>query len=250
MKHVTGSVHDWIRIVSRKLMRSLIAGCFTALLVPLHARAQTIESTVSLSSTRLMHDPWHMSLPSCGDEAAYAVPAMSLALPSVLQQDGGQPPQADAQPLHAAAVEHSNGYVTRRKLHKYASFATLPLFATELALGQSLYNNPTTGSRRAAHAFVGAGIVGLFAVNTVTGAWNMFGEDRQDPEGGTLRLVHGLLMMAADVGFVATTMSGPNSRSPRQALTFASREATHRNLAIASISVATTSYLLMLLGNH
>jgi hypothetical protein len=78
----------------------------------------------------------------------------------------------------------------------------------------------------------------------------MFGEDRNDPEGRTLRLLHGLLMMAADVGFVATARSGPNSRSPRQALTFETSKVTHRNMAIASISVGTAGYLLMLFGNH
>jgi hypothetical protein len=164
-----------------------------------------------------------------------------------LRQAGAQQPPV-RRPI---AIEYSDAYQTRRKIHKYASFATLPLFATEVWLGQSLYNAPAnSGSKRAAHGIVGAGIVGLFAVNTVTGAWNMFGEDRKDPKGRTLRLVHGLLMMAADAGFVATTRSGPNSRSPRQALTFATDEVTHRNLAIASISVATTGYLVMLFGYH
>ena len=41
--------------------------------------------------------------------------------------------------LHAAAVQHSDAYQTRAKIHKYASYATLPLFAGELALGQSLF---------------------------------------------------------------------------------------------------------------
>ena len=50
-----------------------------------------------------------------------------------------QPP--DAQPLHPVAVEHSDAYQTRAKIHKYASFATLPLFGTELVLGQSLYTD-------------------------------------------------------------------------------------------------------------
>jgi hypothetical protein len=231
-------------------MRRLMAGFFIVQLVVPHASAQTMEHTVSLLSTRLTYDPWHMSWPSCSDSAAPRVPLLPVAPASMLlQQDAGQPP-ANTQPLHAAAVEHSDAYLTRKKIHKIASFATLPLFATEVALGQSLYNTPTTGSRRSVHGLVGAGIVGLFAVNTVTGAWNMLGEDRQDPEGGTLRLVHGLLMMAADVGFVATTMSGPNSRSPRQALTFATSKVTHRNLAYASIGVATTGYLIMLFGNH
>ena len=112
----------------------------------------------------------------------------------------------------------------RRKIHKYASFATLPLFGVELALGQSLYNDSTRDSRQGLHAAVGVGIVGLFGVNTVTGAWNLFGEGWNDEHGRTLRLVHGLLMMAADAGFVATVATGPNSHSTRQAPTFETRQ--------------------------
>jgi hypothetical protein len=56
--------------------------------------------------------------------------------------------------------------------------------------------------------------------------------------------------MAADVGFLATEASGPNSGSPRQALTFETSKVTHRNIAIASMSVATAGYLMMLFGNH
>jgi hypothetical protein len=157
--------------------------------------------------------------------------------------------QDPAQPVHAAAIEHSDGYQTRAKIHKYASFATLPLFAAELALGQSAYNDTQSQSIKTAHAFVGAGIVGLFGVNTVTGLWNMFGEGRQDTDGRTLRLVHGLLMMAADVGFVATVMSAP-STGRNGIRTFQADSTKHRNLAIASVSIGTVGYLLMLFGNH
>jgi serine/threonine protein kinase len=96
----------------------------------------------------------------------------------------------------------------------------------------------------------GGGIIGLFGVNTVTGAWNMFGEGWQEKEGRTLRLVHGLLMMAADVGFVDTWATGPHSGRLRTALNFENQKTTHRNVAIASISVGSAGYLLMLLGNH
>jgi hypothetical protein len=164
-----------------------------------------------------------------------------------------QPSQGNgAQPLHVGAVQYSDAYQTRRKIHKYASFATLPLFATEFALGQSMYNTTPgdTSGRRGIHATIGAGIIGLFALNTVTGAWNLFGEGWQDHQGRTLRLVHGLLMMAADAGFVAASQTGPNSSSPRRALTFETDKVTHRNIAIASMSVATGSYLLMLFGNR
>ena len=100
------------------------------------------------------------------------------------------------------------------------------------------------------HAAVGASIIGLLGVNTVTGMWNLFGEDRKDPNNRKLRLTHGLLMLASDVGLAATWAYGPNSDSRRQALTFESQKATHRNLAIASISVGTAGYLLMLFGHH
>jgi hypothetical protein len=155
--------------------------------------------------------------------------------------------QDGAQPVHAAAIEHSDAYQTRAKIHKYASFATLPLFAAEVALGQSL--DGSNDSKKSAHAVVGAGIVGLFGVNTVTGAWNLFGEGRQDKEGRTLRLVHGLLMMAADVGFLATTASAP-STGRTGAVAFDANKTTHRNLAIASVSVGTAGYLMMLFGSR
>jgi hypothetical protein len=223
-------------------MRSLILGMTTVLLVVSSAAADPIDSSMSLFSTRPVRQPWHLSEPSCTGEVSPVAPALELAVPSTLfEQDTAQ------QPVHPAAIEHSDGYRTRAKIHKYASFATLPLFAAELALGQSL--DGTNDSKKGAHAAVGAGIVGLFAVNTVTGAWNMFGEGRRDTEGRTLRLVHALLMMAADVGFVATTLSAP-STGQKGALTFESDRRTHRNLAIASVSVGTAGYLIMLLGNR
>jgi hypothetical protein len=92
--------------------------------------------------------------------------------------------------------------------------------------------------------------VGLFGVNTVTGAWNLFGEGWSERDGRTRRVLHGLLMMAADVGFLATTATGPNSHGTRGALTFEANKVTHRNIAIASISAGTVGYLLMLFGNH
>jgi len=211
-------------------MRSIIIGISISL---------TMATTASAKSGNLL--PIHALFCSETSIAESAVPTLAFPVTFV---------QQDPQPLHAGAIEHSDAYVTRRKIHKIASFATLPLFATELVLGQNIYSNPSTGAVRSAHILVGTGLIGLFGVNTVTGAWNMFGEDRQDPNGRMLRLVHGLLMLASDAGFAATSMTGPNSDSQRQALTYPSRAALHRNLAVASISVGTAGYLLMLFGNH
>jgi len=162
------------------------------------------------------------------------------------QDSSGDDPQTpSARPV---AVEYSDAYYTRAKIHKYASFATLPLFATEVALGQTIYNDPNANSSAAkgAHIAVGSAITGLFAVNTVTGVWNMW-ESRHEPEHHKLKLLHGILMLGADAGFVATFASGPGGRN---AATLDSQKQTHRTLALTSIGVATGSYLLMLFGNR
>ena len=226
-------------------MRSCVLSVLALVLFAPYVSAAPSDVPASVLFAGPAHDPWAISWLPVSEEAAPALPRYAFLLPTRLLAQG------DPQPLHAGAVEHSSAYETRAKIHKYASFATLPLFAAELALGQSLYNNSANvNTRRTAHGIVGASIMGLFAVNTVTGAWNLFGEGRRDHEGRTLRLVHGLLMMASDVGMLATSRSGPNSQSPRQALTFETNKVTHRNLAIASISVGTVGYLVMLIGNH
>jgi hypothetical protein len=146
------------------------------------------------------------------------------------------------QPLHAGAVEHSQAYQTRLHIHKVASFATLPLFGSELFLGESLYNSSNTGVK-AAHIAVGTSIIGLFGLNTVTGLWNLLGEDRKDPNGRTLRFAHAILMLASEGGFALTAATGPNERS----FTFATDKSTHRAIAFTSIGLGTAGYLLMLL---
>ena len=145
-------------------------------------------------------------------------------------------------PPPVVATEYSHAYQVRAKIHRYASFATLPLFATEIALGQSLYNEPG-GGKKTAHAIVGGGIGSLFAVNTVTGVMNLW-EARKDPVGHTRRMTHGLLMMAANAGFFATFLAAPDSEHAD----FTEQRSTHRNIALTSIGLATAGYLTMLFG--
>ncbi len=146
------------------------------------------------------------------------------------------------------AIEYPEGYETRAKIHKYASFATLPLLGTEVLLGENLYNDPNgrTSSYRGAHIAVGTAITGLFAVNSVTGVWNLW-DSRNDPNHRTLRLVHGILMLASDAGFVATYGTGPGGRNLTN---IDNSKPTHRAVALTSIGVATASYLMMLIGNR
>jgi hypothetical protein len=148
-------------------------------------------------------------------------------------------------------VEYSEGYKTRAKIHKITSFATLPLFVANYFVGQELYNNPGDESMKGAHVGLVTGSAILFGVNTVTGAWNLW-EGRKDPNHRTRRLTHGILMIAADIGFMATAALAPDSeeddydRSPGST----DGRSTHRAVALTSMGIATVSYLIMLFGSH
>ena len=142
------------------------------------------------------------------------------------------------------AVEYSEGYKTRAKIHKYASFATLPLFAAEYALGQSIYNSPSDGKKNA-HIAVGTGIVGLYGVQAVTGVWNLV-EAGKDPHGRKRRLVHSILMLASGAGFAITPMVAPGERERFEA--GGGNRSLHRNVALTSIGIGTAGYLTMLIG--
>jgi len=220
-------------------MRTFIALSFCTLLFVAPASAGTLDEHATLFSNQPARDAWHVDWLLNTTDVADVTTVDRLAIhPQFTQAD---------QPVHAVAVQHSDAYLTRAKVHRIASWATLPLFATELALGTSIYNGVPHGDwRKGAHGAVGAAIVGLFGVNTVTGVWNLFGESWND-KGRGLRLVHGLLMLAADAGFAATAMSTP---SEHRGLTFQADRNTHRNLALTSIGLGTTGYLVMLFGNH
>jgi hypothetical protein len=173
--------------------------------------------------------------------AAVAISALTLAGPAAAQDQSGSATQAGAAPPQLA-FEYSDAYRLRAKIHRVASFATLPLFATEGILGQSLYSDPSSG-KKDAHLVVAAGIGALFAVNSVTGVWNLI-EARKDPNQRGRRLAHGLLMLGSDAGFLATAALGPGDDGDE-----GSRSA-HRAVAFTSIGIATAGYLIMLFGGN
>jgi len=157
-------------------------------------------------------------------------------------------PPADTVRKRPRAIEYSNFYTVRLTIHRYASFATLPLFVAEYALGRSLYNTPpdsVSGSVRSAHGAVALGIAGLFGVNTVTGGWNLW-DARKDPAGRTRRYVHAALMLVSDAGFVATGALAPSRRAELAGTIDPNRRSLHRTVAIASMSTALAGYLMML----
>ncbi len=187
-----------------------------------------------------------------------AAPARLTAIASVRRGFDEQPELAGdatdaiqtARP-RPVAFEYSDGYRLRARIHRYASFASLPLFAGEAIVGQSLYTNPTR-SRRDTHLLLAGALGGLFAANGVTGVWNLV-EARKDPQGRTRRWIHALLMLGADAGFVATAALAPESEfgeRERGGFSDGGRRGTHRVVALTSIGLATAGYLVMLLGGR
>lgn len=218
------------------MIRTIVAAV-AAVSCSMPAWAAPSEPNGLLFRHRVNADVWQV------DFAASSAPAPGVKLipDSVL---------ADSQPapVHAAAIQHSDAYLMRGKIHRYASYASVPLFAAEVYLGESLYNSADPQKNKGAHIAVGTAIIGLFGLNTVTGAWNLFGtEGRSDKQDRTIRLVHGLLMMAADVGYVATVATGPHSH--RFTIPSQSAMALHRNVALTSIGLGTAGYLVMFVHN-
>jgi hypothetical protein len=186
--------------------------------------------------------------------AAYAIPHWSGPAPTSgfareYHLNGFDFPTIDTVPARRPlAVEHSQGYYTRLSIHRYASYATIPLFAAEYFVGQKLFNDTNnTSGLKGVHSGIAVGIYGLFGVNTITGVWTLW-ESRSDPHKRLRRYVHSILMIASDAGFVATAGSAPGGdRRTGQSGRNAAGASHHRTLAIASFSTATVGYLMMLI---
>jgi len=207
----------------------------SALAIGAPARAQTTFLVADDSAPMTSKSPWMAGVTF--REAPATLAPVNLASVNLLSFTSPAPAQ------RPVVFEYSEGYQTRLKIHKIASLATIPLFVAEGMLGQSLYNNPTPG-KRTAHLWVGTGIGVLFGVNTVTGIWNLT-EAKNDPNGRGRRLTHSILMLAADAGFFATTMTGPGHHF-RDPSAYESSRSLHRSLAFTSITLASVGYAIVL----
>lgn len=160
------------------------------------------------------------------------------------------PPTGDTTRPRPRAIAYSDWYTRRFTIHKWASWAMLPLVAGEYAVGQKLYTSTpgTQGGLRGVHQALATGIEGLFAVNTVTGAWNLW-DSRHDPHGRTRRWVHGITMLVADVGYLAAAGTAPDDDCAEGGGICApnsQRASTHRTIALSAFGLSTASWLMML----
>jgi hypothetical protein len=157
-------------------------------------------------------------------------------------------PTADTTPARRRkAVEISDAYATRLKIHYIASYATLPIFAAQAVVGEQLFHNeqngyPPPAGLRNAHDAIAVTLGALFVTNTVTGSMNWW-ETRHEAKGRTWRTIHAALMLMADAGFAYTASLGERARfnatggNPSRDL--------HEQWAETSASVALVSYIMM-----
>jgi hypothetical protein len=140
------------------------------------------------------------------------------------------------------SIQYSDAYYTRLKIHQIASYAELPLFATEYVLGERLLKQERTGRAsdglKSAHTTVALGLGALFTINTVTGAWNLW-ESRHDPAGRTLNLIHSVAMLGADAGFALAGATGGGASDSQDDANH------HRTIAVSSMALATAGTVMM-----
>lgn len=161
-------------------------------------------------------------------------PVSDSARDSVARTDSGDVALADT--THASrrprAIEYSEAYHTRLKIHQIGAVLMFPLFIGEYVLGQKLLTSTNrSGSLKTAHSVVAAGVGVVFATNTVTGAWN-FWDARKDPNGRARRDIHSAIMLASDIGFLWTAAAAGGAKKSLQ------QARHHRNIAIGSISLS------------
>ena len=149
---------------------------------------------------------------------------------------------ADTGKPRAKATFLSDAYDTRLTIHRWASYATLPIFGAQAVVGQRLYDaenkGTTTQGLRDTHTAVAVALGALFAVNTVTGTLNWW-ETRHQEKGRTWRTIHAAFMLAADAGFAYTASIGSSGRYDYKV------RDRHRTAAEISAGTALISYVMM-----
>ncbi|MCW3002661.1 MAG: putative rane protein [Conexibacter sp.] len=147
------------------------------------------------------------------------------------------------------AIEVSDAYELRLRIHRYGAYTMIPLFVLQSVAGNQLYvadqsGSPRPGWAKTTHSLGAAGLGALFTVNTVTGLWNLW-DSRANDVGRTKRWIHTALMLGSDAGFtwsgIKLSSDAKNSQSGR---------VSHRRVSYISMGAALTGYGVMLIGSH
>ena len=148
----------------------------------------------------------------------------------------------------ARAVEMSDAYELRLRIHRYAAYSVIPLFIVQSVAGNQLYQADKSGAvrpswARSTHKLGAAAIGSVFTLETVTGLWNLW-ESRDKAVGRTRRFTHSALLLASDAGF---TYAGIKLASDAKRDSDARDR--HRMISYYSMGAALAGYGLMYVGN-
>jgi len=177
--------------------------------------------------------------PSVENLSVLAAAREAPGTPVLFPRDTTRPPQA---------VTLSDGYYTRLDIHRYASYATLPLFIVEYLAGQKLLQEGSDAPlwADAVHKPAAYALAGVFTVNTVTGLWNL-AESGGVQQGKTRRWVHAILMLAADAGFVYGASIAPSTEDIDARIAAGERGGwtPHKRVTMASMGVVVAGLAMM-----
>lgn len=199
--------------------------------------APTVENTSTLRSgglTRL--------------RVEFPVPSSQFPAPDATNRALGTGNLLPDQPALQQAIQLSDGYYTRLDIHRYASYATLPLFLLEYLAGQKLLEEGSEAPLWAekVHKPAAYAVAGIFTLNTVTGLWNLAEADKVK-QGRKRRWVHAIIMLASDAGFIYSAARAPSTSDIDDRIASGKRGGwtAHKATAFASMGVATVGYLMM-----
>lgn len=180
---------------------------------------------------------------------AAALPALSQVAPAgatasmaaAVDSSGPLAPADTGRRKRSHSVELSDWYYRRLTLHRYISYATIPVFAAQWAAGSVIFPDPRNAPRwaKTTHDAGADLLMGMFTVNTVTGAWNWW-DSRSEEKGRTLHTVHALMMLTADGIF-----SYAGSTVAKEAETSLEKRRLHRTLALIGTGITVGNGLMM-----
>jgi hypothetical protein len=101
-------------------MRSLCLVVCGLLSLVSSAYADVIEAPHAVFATPASPNPWQIDWLALGDDQLPRQRALNLSA-TLVQQPTSQAQQPSNQPVHPVAVQHSDAYLARAKIHKYAN---------------------------------------------------------------------------------------------------------------------------------
>jgi len=225
---------------------------FTLASLLLALGATATHALAPVDTTLLSAKPHATEVAASDSAASDSVPSSAAAPVSVLLAPSllsARPTDADTVHKRRRAVVMSDAAILRLRIHRYASYTVIPLFALQAIAGNQLLQADNGGVERpgwakSAHSFGAAAIGTVFAVNTITGVWSLY-DQRANTDGRTRRWVHSILMLASDAGFTWTGI-----KLADDAKRSSSSRDDHRNVAYASIGTALVGYGIMYFGNR